>query len=183
MKHFDFSSARTTRQLLATAALLALCPLTPGHAPLVSASREVETTVALALVNVHAPASVAADANALAGDVNQERARHGGAPLVRDAMLDRVALEKATDMAARGYFGHTSPDGVTFQDRMRAARWPMQYVGENIAFDRTEPAANQAFIDSPPHHANVVDPLERRIGVAVVTVGFGETFYVEDFSA
>jgi uncharacterized protein YkwD len=86
-------------------------------------------------------------------------------------------------MAAHSYFGHTSLAGVTFYDRMRSARWPTAYVGENIAFDRSETAAHQAFLNSPPHYGNVIDPLEHRIGVAVVSVGIGETFYVEDFSS
>jgi len=37
-------------------------------------------------------------------------------------------------------------------------------------------------VNSPPHYSNQVDPHERRIGVAVITVGKDETFYVEDFS-
>jgi uncharacterized protein YkwD len=155
---------------------------TAAPAPLVSASREVESTVAISLIDPHAPVSVAADAQALADDLNRERAKHGLAPLARDASLDGFAQAKAVDMATRGYFGHTSPDGVTFQGRMRAGRWPTEYVAENIAFDYDEPAAHRAFVNSPPHYSNLVDPNERRVGVAVVTVGHGETFYVEDFS-
>jgi uncharacterized protein YkwD len=163
--------------------LLALWPAAaPRLAPLVSASTHVETTVPLALVNPHYPTSVDDEASALADDVNAERAKHGLAPLRRTVALDRFAQAKAVEMAARGYFGHTDPDGVTFQDRMRAWHWPTAYVAENIAFDRDEPHAHAAFVNSPPHYANVIDPRERRFGVAVVTVGEGETFYVEDFS-
>lgn len=149
---------------------------------LVSAPDATESTISLALVNTHVPLRIEAAARALAGDVNLERVKHGISPLTRDAALDRLANAKAVDMAAHAYFGHTSPQGVTFQDRMRAGRWPTQYVSENIAFDVDEPAANRAFVNSPPHFANLVDPNERRIGVAVVTVGTRETFYVEDFS-
>ena len=151
-------------------------------ATLVSASREAESTIQIALINPQYPASLADEASALADDVNRERVQRGRSMLVRDASLDRFAYAKAADMAARGYFGHTSPEGITFQERMRAGRWPTAYVAENIAFDRNEPAAHQAFVNSPPHFANVLDRNQRRIGVAVVTVGDGETFYVEDFS-
>jgi len=151
-------------------------------APLVSASHDVESTVTVALVNVHRPVSIESAAQALATDVNRERVSRGLAPLARDAALDKFAAAKAMDMASRGYFGHTSPEGLTFADRMRAANWPTQYVGENIAFDVDEPAAHRAFVNSPPHFSNVVDPNERRIGVAVVNVGTHQTFYVEDFS-
>lgn len=165
------------------ATIIALSPLVAsGPAPLVSASREVESTIQIALVDTHYPASLESEADALAGDVNRERAKRGISQLTRDVSLDRFAHAKAVDMAARGYFGHTSPEGITFAERMRSGRWPTAYVGENIAFDRDEPAAHQAFLNSAPHLTNVIDPNERRIGVAVVTVGHNQTFYVEDFS-
>jgi uncharacterized protein YkwD len=159
------------------AAVLTLAPM-----PLVSASSSVEQTVSIAYVNPHFPTVAPRQADSLTADLNAERARFGLQPLVRDAALDRIAYAKAVDMAARGYFGHTDPDGITFYDRMKDHGWPTQYVAENIAFDRDEPHANAAFNTSPPHHQNIVDPNERRIGIAVVTVGDGETFYVEDFS-
>jgi uncharacterized protein YkwD len=151
-------------------------------AAIVSSSRTVETTITIALVNPQRPVSLDADARALAADLNNVRAQRGVPMLTRDAALDRIAYAKAVDMASRGYFGHTDPGGVTFQDRMRAARWPTAYVAENIAFDRDEPHANLAFVNSPAHYSNMIDPNERRLGVAVVTVGHGETFYVQVFS-
>jgi len=159
------------------AAVLTLSPM-----PLVSASASVEQTVSIAYVNPHFPTVSPRQADSLTVDLNAERARNGLRPLVRDAALDRIAYAKAMDMAARSYFGHTDPDGITFYDRMREFKWPTDYVAENIAFDRDERSANSAFNTSPPHHQNIVDPNERRIGIAVVTVGDGETFYVEDFS-
>jgi uncharacterized protein YkwD len=171
----------------AAALLLALTPgatriadlLPPVH---VSASSDVvETPIAIALTNPH-PHAVPADAQALADGVNAERAKRGLPPLERDPALDRIAYAKAADMAARQYFGHTDPNGVTFYQRMQAWHWPTTYVAENIAFDRSEQRAQIAFVNSPPHYSNQIDPRELHIGVAVITVGSGETFYVEDFS-
>lgn len=178
------SLSANIRRSLVVATAIAFAPLagTAPPAPLVSASGVVETTITIALVNTHLPVTIRADADTLASDVNVERAKHGVTALTRDAALDRFALAKATDMAVHGYFGHTSPQGVTFPQRMSAGRWPTAYVGENIAFDRSEPAAHRAFVTSPGHFANLIDANEHRIGVAVVTVGDGETFYVEDFS-
>jgi uncharacterized protein YkwD len=163
------------------ALMLALSPVAV-HGPMVSASQDApEAPIAVALVNPH-PHSLAADAQALADGVNVERAKHGLPALQRDAALDRVAYAKAVDMAARGYFGHTDPNGVTFAERMQAWHWPTTYVAENIAFDSNEPRAQLAFVNSPPHYSNQIDPREKSIGVAVITVGRDETFYVEDFS-
>jgi uncharacterized protein YkwD len=150
---------------------------------LVSAAQESEPVVAISFISPHAPRVVVAEQRMLAVDVNAERVRRGLAELVPDANLDRFAYAKALDMASRAYFGHTNPDGVTFTDRLRAFHWPNPYAAENIAFDRDEPHAHAAFMNSPPHARNLLDPNEHRIGIAVVTVQTGETFYVEDFSA
>lgn len=175
---------RSTLTLALAAALsTSLAPsVAATHAPLVRASQITETTISIALVNPKTPVALAGEARLLAADLNAERAKRGVPALTRDAALDRIAYAKGLDMAQRGYFGHTDPAGVTFQDRMRAARWPTAYVAENIAFDQDEPHANVAFVTSPGHYANMVDPNERRLGVAVVTVGRAETFYVQVFS-
>jgi uncharacterized protein YkwD len=156
----------------------------PAYAPprIVFSSQHAEAAVTIPLVDPRYPENVAADATALANDVNAERAKRGLPALVRDDTLDRFAYAKAVEMAARGYFGHTDPNGITFQDRLRTWKWPTSYAAENIAFDWDEPHAHAAFMNSPPHAANVLDGGEKKIGVAVVTVGNRETFYVEDFS-
>jgi len=175
------SIVRSTAVVAGLAATLATasCAVRP-HA-MVSQESTGDRPIAMALVSNH-PHVLQPDAEALAASVNAVRAQHGLPSLQRDAGLDRIAYAKAVDMAARSYFGHTDPNGVTFAQRMRVWHWPSQYVAENIAFDSTEPNAQRAFQNSPPHLANLIDPREQRIGVAVVTVGSGETFYVEDFS-
>jgi uncharacterized protein YkwD len=159
------------------AAVFGLSPVVVGA----SYAQEVPKTIAL--VNTHYPVAVADEARALTVHVNVERAKHNLPPLVRDERLDRFAYAKAVEMAARGYFGHTSPDGVTFEDRLHAWHWGNAYAAENIAFDRDEPAAHAAFMNSPPHARNVLDGKLAKVGIAVVNVGDGETFYVEDFTA
>ncbi|MBV8368581.1 MAG: hypothetical protein JO036_06545 [Candidatus Eremiobacteraeota bacterium] len=169
------------------AATLTLLPLSsaPALQPLprlVSSSHHGEAAITLALYNPHYPENEADAANALAADVNAERAKRGIPALQRDDTLDRFAYAKAVEMAARGYFGHTDPNGVSFYDRLAAWHMAGTYAGENIAFDYDEPRAHAAFMNSPPHAQNVLDANEHKLGVAVVTVGNDETFYVEDFS-
>jgi uncharacterized protein YkwD len=183
VRDFGFASghiSQATPVASLAAIVLALLPVTVPAA-MVRASSAAEPPIAIVLVNPH-PQSLAPDAQALADGVNAERAKHGLPALRRSAALDRVAYAKAVDMAARSYFGHTDPDGVTFEDRMHAWNWPTAYVAENIAFDSNEARAQAAFVNSPPHYSNQIDPRERDIGVAVVTVGNDETFFVEDFS-
>jgi uncharacterized protein YkwD len=163
--------------------LVAMMAAVFGLSPVVlGVAQGQEAPITISFVNPHYPQPAMDQARALADDVNAERVKRGLPALVRDATLDRFAAAKATEMAARGYFGHTDPDGITFQDRLRAWHWPNTYAAENIAFDRDEAHAHTAFMNSPGHASNVLDRNERRIGVAVVTVGEHETFYVEDFS-
>ncbi|HZX68546.1 MAG TPA: CAP domain-containing protein [Candidatus Elarobacter sp.] len=163
--------------LVAMMAAIGLSPI------LVGAYQAQDVPIALAFVNPHQPVALVDEARTLAGDVNAERAKRGLPVLQRDEALDKFAYAKAVEMAARGYFGHTDPDGITFEDRLRAWHWPTTYAGENIAYDTDERHAHAAFMNSPEHAHNVLDPRESRLGVAVVTVGADETFYVEDFSA
>lgn len=142
-----------------------------------------EAPITISFVNPHSPQPVNDQARQLTNDVNAERVKRGLRPLVIDETLSRFALAKAVEMASRGYFGHTSPDGVTFEDRMLQWHWATPYVAENIAFDMDELHAHTAFMRSGAHAANLLDPQERRLGIAVVTVGAHETFYVEDFSS
>ena len=125
---------------------------------------------------------VASDARALFNDVNAARAQRGLPALAEDGSLSRFALQVAEQMAQRHYFGHTDPSGVTFEDRLRSSGLRYHYAAENMAFDADEQAANQAFLHSPGHYGNIMDPHPHRLGVAVVSAGDGEVFYVEEFA-
>jgi uncharacterized protein YkwD len=176
--------------VMVSAAVLALFPLSSSpltHAapPRLVLSSELtgEAPIRIPLVNPHYPVNDGDAASTLASDVNAERVKRGLPALSRDETLDRFAYAKAVEMAARGYFGHTDTNGITFQDRLHTWKWPTNYAAENIAFDWDEPHAHSAFMNSPPHAQNLLDPNERKMGIAVVNVGDRETFYVEDFSA
>jgi uncharacterized protein YkwD len=157
------------------AALVALAPLT--------ATASDEESIQLAYARPHQqPQAVGSEARALFNDVNVARAQRGLQPLAEDASLSQFALRVAEQMAERHYFGHTDPNGVTFQDRLRQAGFANRYAAENMAFDQDEKAAHQAFLHSPGHYGNIVDSHSRKLGVAVVAAGDGEIFYVEEFA-
>ncbi len=156
-------------------ALVTLLPLA------VTASAE-EECIQLAYVRPHRPQVVSSEARTLFGDVNAARAQRGLPPLVQDETLSQFALQVAEQMAQRRYFGHTDPNGVTFQDRLRAAGLHTRFAAENMAFDQDESHANQAFLHSPGHYANIVDAHPHKLGIAVVAAGDGEVFYVEEFA-
>jgi uncharacterized protein YkwD len=156
------------------AALVALAPLT--------ATASDEDCIQLAYARPHQPEVIGSEARALFNDVNAARTQRGLAPLVEDPSLSRFALQVAEQMAERHYFGHTDPNGVTFQDRLRAAGFANRYAAENMAFNQDEKSAHLAFLHSPGHYGNIVDSHPRKLGVAVVAAGDGEIFYVEEFA-
>lgn len=76
--------------------------------------------------------------------VNEERARHGLAPLAWDARLAHIASRHSRDMAKRNYLSHDSPEGQDFSARYREAGYScairlgkvMHAGAENIALGR-----------------------------------------------
>jgi hypothetical protein len=63
---------------------------------------------------------------------NVHRLRAGAKPLLRDSRLARAARSHSADMAARGFFSHTTPEGLDPSARAAAAGYPGG-AGENIA--------------------------------------------------
>jgi uncharacterized protein YkwD len=162
------------RVVAVVAALVSLLPM--------AAAASDEDCIEIAYIRPHRPVVVASQARALYNDLNATRAQRGLPPLAEDDALSQFALQVAEQMAARHYFGHTDPNGITFADRLRASGLRYRFAAENMAFDQDEPHAHRAFLTSPGHYANIVDPHPRRVGVAVVSAGDGETFYVEEFA-
>ncbi len=104
---------------------------------------------------------------------NIERNKAGLTPLVKNITLNTTAGKKIDDMFANQYFEHTSPDGKTAADLVKSSNYKFQIVGENLAlgvFD-TDKALVQAWMNSPTHRANILNPKYTEIGVAV---GIGE---------
>ena len=102
--------------------------------------------------------------------VNAQRSAHGCGALASNAVLLAVARAHSADMATKGYFDHTSPDGRSPFDRMRAAGYRGNLMGENIAAgQRTAAAVMTAWMNSPGHRANILNCGYKVIGIGVAT--------------
>ena len=76
------------------------------------------------------------------------------------------AVAVSRDMASRDYFDHTSPEGKGPSDRAVAAGYQGSFVGENIAAGQTDPSrVVQAWMESPGHCLNIMEPRYRVLGV------------------
>lgn len=114
--------------------------------------------------------------------VNAQRAKAGCRALRVDLRLQRAALAHSVDMAKRRYFSHTSLDGRTFVDRIRAQGYPGRRLGENIAAGyRTPSAVMTAWMKSPGHRANILDCRYTAIGIGVTTGGPYGVYWTQDF--
>jgi uncharacterized protein YkwD len=128
--------------------------------------------------------------------INQQRALHGERSLRNNADLTHAATHHSQDMVAEDYFDHTSPTGKTLLDRIRASgylrhRWSYE-LGENIAaatlWLATPAEIVSAWMQSPPHRANILDSDFVASGIGVVATvpakysdGEDGATYTEDF--
>lgn len=99
--------------------------------------------------------------------VNLARTRRGLTPVSPAPELAAAARDHASDMVARGYVGHVSPDGGQPSDRARRHGYVFLSVGENIAAGQDDPEeVVQGWTDSPGHARVLYDPGFREIGLA-----------------
>ncbi len=88
-------------------------------------------------------------------------------PVRLSATLQQVAGGHARDMAEHDYFEHQDLSGRTPADRVRAAGYREQLVGENIAFGPSSPEdVVRGWLHSPGHCENIMDPRFAEMGVA-----------------
>jgi uncharacterized protein YkwD len=101
--------------------------------------------------------------------VNARRAQAGLAPVAVEGRLHTAAASYAVLMAEQRWFSHTGPDGSSFVDRIVAAGFPFTVqVGEVLAMGShgwPAPEVVQAWIDSPPHREQLLNPAYTRAGV------------------
>ncbi|MDQ0751559.1 uncharacterized protein YkwD [Streptomyces africanus] len=112
--------------------------------------------------------------------VNEERAKVGCSAVAANSALTELAQNYSEDMAARGFFDHTDPDGRTPWDRAGKAGIS-NLGGENIARGQADAAAvMDAWMNSPGHRANILNCDFKTLGVGV-EFGSGGPWWTQDF--
>ncbi|MEM7011686.1 MAG: CAP domain-containing protein [Verrucomicrobiota bacterium] len=88
-------------------------------------------------------------------ELNQWRIAMGLNALKIDPKLCEASRDHSKDMAAGGFFSHTSPIAgkTSFTDRAR--NFGTTARAENIAINQSSAAANKAWFHSPGHHKNM----------------------------
>jgi uncharacterized protein YkwD len=108
--------------------------------------------------------------------LNQQRASFGLIPLTENVRLTEASNAYSQEMIARGFFGHVDPDGTTLAQRLYDYGYlvdtvPDWLAGENIAWAEgslsTPFNVVDAWMHSPDHRANILEPRFREIGLGV----------------
>lgn len=120
---------------------------------------------------------------------NEARARKGLGPAVHVDYLERAATDHSREMIELGYFSHSSPspDSATPKKRIiLAGGWDTE-TGENIyrcsggSADAIAQRAMDAWLASPGHYRNIMNPNYNSMGVGVVVRGNSYSI-TQDFS-
>ena len=136
------------------------------------------------VVNLDKPQPAPGWQDAMLSSVNLERSRRGAAPLVLCAALNRSAQGYADEMAFTGRFAHTGADNSQPWDRMMAAGYQWTTAGENLALGQSDvPSVMTAWVNSPGHYANIINPAFVHLGVGATPSPSGGWYWVQNFGA
>ena len=104
--------------------------------------------------------------------VNEARRNNGIVELTYNWELSRVARYKSQDMRDNSYFSHTSPTYGSPFKMIKSFGISYKTAGENIARGQASPSAVvNAWMSSPGHRANILNPSFTEIGVGYVADG------------
>jgi uncharacterized protein YkwD len=119
------------------------------------------TVTALVGSAAFASSAFASPAGDLATATNSARVSAGLPPLTVNAQLNAVAQAWANQLAAAGVLSHNP--GL----RTDVADWTV--LGENVGMAGDVPTVQNAFMHSPEHKANILDPRYTQMGVGSAT--------------
>lgn len=104
------------------------------------------------------------------GLANQSRIENGLGELLISPTLNEVAGKKAQHMVKYHYFSHTSPEGIDPWYWFKQEGYDYKYAGENLAINyKTAEEQQSAWMKSPTHRKNILNPLYRETGVATAS--------------
>lgn len=114
--------------------------------------------------------------------VNAERAKKGLGMLKANWQLSRVARYKSQDMVNKNYFSHTSPTYGSPFKMMESFGLKFSAAGENIAYGQRTPAeVMNAWMNSPGHRSNILNPTYNQIGVGLAKNKNGVSYWTQMF--
>ncbi len=128
--------------------------------------------------------ALAAPERNLLDRINEVRAEHHLGALRPLEPLARVAQAHADDMVGSDYFAHVSPAGQNALDRVQAAgiegfRLLAENLGSSTVSGDRIGAIIRAWMESPVHRENVLNPAFNTSGIGFGRTGAGELIVVQ----
>lgn len=113
--------------------------------------------------------------------VNVERSKEGLAPLTWNQQIGKAATVRAKEIQTS--FSHTRPNGSHFATVLKENGVSYRGTGENIAWgQRTPEQVVSAWMNSPGHRANIMNPSFKNIGVGYVENNSKTPYWVQLFT-
>jgi hypothetical protein len=111
---------------------------------------------------------------------NAERTQRGLPALRWDTALYSAAYGHAQQMAARASISHQYPGEPELASRGKAAGAKFSVISENVAEAETAVRIHDAWMNSPGHRENLLDPRVDAVGISVLRRD-GQLYAVQDF--
>ncbi|ORX99631.1 SCP-domain-containing protein [Basidiobolus meristosporus CBS 931.73] len=123
-------------------------------------------------------AILAFDPNILLALVNQQRALVGAPALTIDPRLALAAERHTLYQATMHEMTHDEPN-TTLGQRISATGYPWSNIGENVAAGYGDAVSvMNAWMNSPEHRRNILDPIFTQTGIAYDPQG---SYWTQDF--
>jgi hypothetical protein len=129
----------------------------------------------LPLVAVATPAHADATADQFLAKINDLRTSKGLRPLALDASISAFAQSWTNQMAESNHLSH-NPNLASIPGNWTKA-------GENVGVGGDVDTLFQAFVNSPHHYANLVDPAYNLVGIGVAVASNGTLWTTHNFEA
>ncbi len=124
----------------------------------------------LLIFNFSSKVSAVGSVNKIYDLSNILREKEGLLSLSVDGNLEKAANLRAQDMFQKQYFDHFSANGLSPWDAIKITGFDYSFAGENLAIGyQSDVNAFNAWVSSPSHYQNIIDPNFNKIGVAEVS--------------
>jgi uncharacterized protein YkwD len=119
--------------------------------------------------------------NTLLEMANESRREAGLPPLQMSETLMQAARAHARVMVVHDQLSHQFTGEASLGQRLAVLGVHYDHAGENIAYNFSAEKAAEAFMQSPPHRENLLDPQFDQAGI-VALWSDGRLYVVEDFA-
>ncbi len=113
--------------------------------------------------------------------INQERASQGIPPLTLDQRLTQAARKHTSLMVEHRALSHQFDGEATMEVRFADENLHSDQQAENVDVSKDVLSADQGFLHSSAHRANILNPNYNVVGVAVLRSG-DRVYVTEDFA-